>query len=161
MITFHTLSNDVVVHQHTAEENAVNVYLIETLKQVVATDATSLLLDARDLRATLDEIGKPFAGVFITHPQDHVNGISVLRGSSEAPVFATESVDTTFREIEPRDRELWQPRYGNEYPAEITFSTDPVAANGRVSLGGVSSGRVRVPLRAGRREFRTYPSPVR
>ena len=40
MITFHTLSNDVVVHQHTAEENAVNAYLIETPEEVVAIDAT-------------------------------------------------------------------------------------------------------------------------
>ena len=56
MITFHTLSNDVVVHQHTAEENAVNAYLIETPEEVVAIDATFLLSDARDLRATLDEI---------------------------------------------------------------------------------------------------------
>jgi hypothetical protein len=47
MITFHTLSNDVVVHQHTAEENAVNTYLIETPKEVVAIDATFLLPDAR------------------------------------------------------------------------------------------------------------------
>jgi glyoxylase-like metal-dependent hydrolase (beta-lactamase superfamily II) len=52
--------------------------------------------------------------------------------------LATESVDTTFREIEPQDRELWQPRYGNEYPAEITFPTDRVAANGRVSLGSIT-----------------------
>ena len=76
MITFHTLSNDVVVHQHTAEENAVNAYLIGTPEEVVAIDATFLLSDARDLRATLDEIGKPLAGVFITHPHpDHEMGL--------------------------------------------------------------------------------------
>jgi glyoxylase-like metal-dependent hydrolase (beta-lactamase superfamily II) len=138
-ITTHTLSNDTRVHQHTTDENAVNAYLIETPEEIVAVDATFLRSDAWDIREALDDLGKPLAAVFITHPHpDHVNGITVVRGDSKAPVFATESVDTTFREIELESREMWQPQYSEEYPDEITFPTDQVADGDRVSIGGVT-----------------------
>jgi glyoxylase-like metal-dependent hydrolase (beta-lactamase superfamily II) len=129
------------IHTHTTGEAgfAVNSYLVETPEAVLAVDAPFLLSDARRFRAQLDAIGKPLAGVLITHAHpDHVNGIATLvAGIGEVPILATAGVDRVHRQIDGPKREQWTPVYGDDYPAEPMFANRLVADSERVALGGV------------------------
>jgi glyoxylase-like metal-dependent hydrolase (beta-lactamase superfamily II) len=130
------------IHTHTTDEAgfAVNSYLVESREAVLAVDAPFLLSDARNFRAQLDAIGKPLAGVLITHAHpDHVNGIATLvAGLGEVPILATAGVDRVHREIDGPKRAQWTPVYGDNYPAEPMFANRLVADGERIELGGVA-----------------------
>jgi glyoxylase-like metal-dependent hydrolase (beta-lactamase superfamily II) len=130
------------IHTHTTDEAgfAVNSYLVETPEAVLAIDAPFLLSDARSFRAQLDAIGKPLAGVMITHAHpDHVNGIATLvAGLGEVPIIATPGVDRVHREIDGPKRAQWTPVYGDNYPTEPMFANQLVADGDHIELGGVA-----------------------
>lgn len=129
------------IHIHTTGEAgfAVNSYLVESSAAVVAVDAPFLRSDARALRERLDAIGKPLAGVLITHAHpDHVNGIGTLvDGLGEVPILATADVDRVHRQIDGPKREQWTPVYGDDYPRSAVFATRLVRDGERVDLAGL------------------------
>lgn len=129
-----------VVHRHQASGGGVpvNAYLVEGLSAVVAVDATLTVSDGRALRARADELGKPLAGVVITHPHpDHYGGLVELVRGLDVPRHATAGVIEVARRDDEVKEEILRPMIGDEWPAERAFPDTPVADGETVELGDI------------------------
>lgn len=117
----------------------VNSYLVETPESVFVVDTSLRVSDSRALAAEVASLGKPLAGVFITHAHpDHFNGIIELMRHREAPVYATEDVARVIEEIADAKRAQWGPVYGGEWPRETYVPNSLLPDNGSVVIDGVT-----------------------
>lgn len=130
-----------MIHAYRSAENAlcVNSFLVEGDKGVVAIDAPMFVPDARAYRARLDALGKPLAGVLVTHPHpDHYNGITALvAGHDDVPIVALADVAQEIRVRDPEKRAQWVPVFGDNWPATVTFPNQIVPAGQAVELAGL------------------------
>lgn len=129
-----------MIHAYRTAEQAlcVNSYLVEGDSGVVSVDAPLLVSDARAFRARLDALGKPLAGVLITHPHpDHYNGITELVDGLDVPIIALSDVDTEIRERDADKRAQWEPVFGDNWPKTTTFPNRVVPAEEAVELAGL------------------------
>ena len=116
-----------------------NTYLVEAPFGVVVVDPPMLLSDARAVARRLEQTGRPLAGIIYTHPHpDHVNGGTVVRGSTEVPVFATPETDRVSRAIDADKRAFWTQQFPDDYPPVTTFATDLVPGGRTVDVGGAT-----------------------
>lgn len=133
MVTFHT---------YTAGEGGlfVNSYLLETGSGVVVVDTNLLNADIAALKARVAAVGKPLAGVFVTHAHpDHFNGVfELIRDAGDVPVYATAGVAKMIREIAEAKRAQWGPVYGDQWPAETAYPTVELDDNETVTLDGLT-----------------------
>ena len=126
-----------MIHPYRTAERAlcVNSFLVEGEETVVAVDAPMFVSDARAVRARLDALAKPLAGVLLTHPHpDHYNGVTELVGDGDVPVLALADVDQEMRARDPEKRARWVPVFGDEWPATTTFPNRVVPAGETVEL---------------------------
>jgi glyoxylase-like metal-dependent hydrolase (beta-lactamase superfamily II) len=107
----------------TPGEMDTNSFLVETARSIVAVDTQFLATPARQVRAIIDEIGKPLAAVIISHSHpDHFNGTPMLvEGLGDVPILATQKVVDGMHACADRIREKWLPMYGSDYPAETIY----------------------------------------
>ncbi|MFW6034058.1 MAG: MBL fold metallo-hydrolase [bacterium] len=129
-----------MIHAYRSAEQAlcVNSYLVEGDDGVVAVDAPLLVSDARAARARLDALGKPLAGVLITHPHpDHYNGVTELAGDLDVPVVALADVDREIRARDADKRAQWAPVFGDNWPKVTTFPNRVVPVDEPVELAGL------------------------
>lgn len=129
-----------MIHPYRTAEQAlcVNSFLVEADDAVVAVDAPMFVSDARAYRARLDALGKPLAGVLITHPHpDHYNGLTELVAGYNVPVIALPDVDREIRARDDEKRALWAPVFGEEWPQTSTFPNRIAEAGGSVELAGL------------------------
>jgi glyoxylase-like metal-dependent hydrolase (beta-lactamase superfamily II) len=127
------------VHRFQASLFPVNAYLVESASEVVAVDATLGMSDGRRLRARIDEIGKPLAGVIVTHAHpDHYGAVTALVGDSDVPVYAVGGVDDVIRRDDAEKERILRPMFGDEWPTTRTFPTHRVQGGDRVSIGGAT-----------------------
>jgi glyoxylase-like metal-dependent hydrolase (beta-lactamase superfamily II) len=131
-----------MIHPYRSAENAlcVNSYLVEGDDGVVAIDAPMFVTDARAYRARLDALGKPLAGVLITHPHpDHYNGLTELvAGHDDVPIIALIDVAEEIRARDPEKRARWVPVFGDNWPKTPTFPNQVVPSGKAVELAGLS-----------------------
>ncbi|MFJ1751546.1 MBL fold metallo-hydrolase [Kitasatospora sp. NPDC088134] len=132
------------VHVHTGSEAGlfVNSYLLETAEGLVVIDTNLLNTDIAGLVekiAGFERAGKPLLGVFVTHAHpDHFNGAHALVERWDVPVYATEAVAATIREIADAKRAQWGPVYGEEWPAVTAYPTVELKDGQQVDLGGAA-----------------------
>jgi glyoxylase-like metal-dependent hydrolase (beta-lactamase superfamily II) len=129
------------IHRYAAGPQGalVNAYLVETDEGVVAVDGTLTVSDGRALRRQLDELGKPFLAVLVTHAHpDHYSGIVELIRDTSVPVIATAGVDAVIRRDDAVKEQILRPMFGDEFPAERAFPTQTVADGEKLELGGAS-----------------------
>lgn len=120
----------VALHTYTAGESGlfVNSYLLETASGVVVVDTNLLNADIAALKARVSAVGKPLAGVFITHAHpDHFNGAFELVRGNDAPIYATGGVAKVIREIADAKRAQWGPVYGDRWPDRTAYPTVELA----------------------------------
>src|SRR5262245_21893127 len=128
---------DVAVHRFEASLFPVNAYLIETSASVVVVDATLAVSDGRNLRSRVDELGKPLAGVIITHAHpDHYGGVASLLGDADVPVYALAGVNDVIRRDDAVKEQILRPMFGDEWPAIRRFPSRVVRGGERVPIGG-------------------------
>jgi glyoxylase-like metal-dependent hydrolase (beta-lactamase superfamily II) len=128
-----------IVHRFQANLFPVNAYLVESASDVVAVDATLGLSDGRWLRARIDELGKPLAGVIVTHTHpDHYGAVTALVDSSDVPVYAVGGVDDVIRRDDAEKERILRPMFGEEWPLKRAFPTRRVRDGERVSIGNSS-----------------------
>lgn len=128
-----------MVHVYRTAEQAlcVNSFIVEGEDAVVAIDAPMFVSDARAHRARLDALGKPLAGVLITHPHpDHYNGMTELVSGYDVPIIALPDVDREIRDSDAGKRAQWAPVFGDEWPKVTTFPNRVVPPDEPVELGG-------------------------
>jgi glyoxylase-like metal-dependent hydrolase (beta-lactamase superfamily II) len=129
-----------MIHPYRTAERAlcVNSFLVEGEDAVVAIDAPMFVPDARAYRARLDALGKPLAGVLITHPHpDHYNGVTELVGDDNVPIIALADVDREIRARDPDKRAQWMPVFGDAWPKTSTFPNQIIPAEQPVELAGL------------------------
>lgn len=129
-----------VVHVHSAGAEGIfaNAYLVETEQSVVAVDALLTVPDAMALRARVDELGKPLRAVLLTHGHpDHYNGVRVLVGDDEVPVYSTPGVSRVIERDDAAKEAQWRPMFGDAWPAERRFPDRLVADGEAVEIDGV------------------------
>ncbi len=128
-----------IVHRFQANLFPVNAYLVESASDVVAVDATLGLSDGRRLRARIDELGKPLAGVIVTHTHpDHYGAVTALVEGSDVPVYAAGGVDDVIRRDDAEKERILRPMFGEEWPLKRAFPTRRVRDGERVSIGNSS-----------------------
>jgi glyoxylase-like metal-dependent hydrolase (beta-lactamase superfamily II) len=131
----------VALHTYTAGESGlfVNSYLLETDSGVVVVDTNLLNADVAALRARVAAVGKPLAGVFITHAHpDHFNGTFDLVRDNDVPIYATAGVAKVIREIADAKRAQWGPVYGEQWPAWTAYPTVELADGEAVTFDGLT-----------------------
>ena len=127
------------VHRFQASLFPVNAYLIESASDVVAVDATLGMSDGRRLRARINEIGKPLAGVIVTHAHpDHYGAVTALVSGWDVPVYAVGGVDDVIRRDDAEKERILRPMFGEEWATTRTFPTHKVRDGDRVSIGSAT-----------------------
>ena len=127
------------IHRFTDDAVPVNAYLVETADAVVAVDGTLTVQGGRGLRARLDRLGKPLAGVLMTHSHpDHYGGLVELLAGADAPVFATAGVAAVIERDDPVKEQILRPMFGAACPPQRRFPDRRVAAGETIALGGAS-----------------------
>jgi glyoxylase-like metal-dependent hydrolase (beta-lactamase superfamily II) len=129
-----------MIHPYRTSEKAlcVNSFLIEGEDAVVAIDAPMFVSDARAYRARLDALGKPLAGVLLTHPHpDHYNGLTELVDGFNVPIVALPDVDHEIRARDDEKRTRYAPLFGDEWPKTSTFPNRILRAGEPIELAGL------------------------
>ena len=115
-----------------------NTYVVDAPDGVIVVDPPMLTSDARAVRAYLDTRDRPLAGIVYTHPHpDHVNGGTLVRAGSGAPVYATPETDRVSREIDGPKRDFWTEQFPDDYPPLTKFATELVPGGTTVTIGGL------------------------
>jgi glyoxylase-like metal-dependent hydrolase (beta-lactamase superfamily II) len=123
----------------TGGETPVNAYIVESQAGTVVVDATLTVSDGRDLRARVQELGKPLLGVVITHTHpDHYGGLVELTRGIDVPVFAATGLGDAIRRDDPVKEQILRPLFGEEWPLERVFPNEEVADGQSISLDGVT-----------------------
>jgi glyoxylase-like metal-dependent hydrolase (beta-lactamase superfamily II) len=131
------------VHTHTSGMRGydANAYWIESRDGLVLIDALMLRSDARGLVAAMKTVGKPLAGILITHPHlDHLAGISTVRAAfGDVPVYATQA---TIDGIAPTWKRAladgWPQAHGDDFDLVPPVPDKVVASGDTVSLAGMT-----------------------
>jgi glyoxylase-like metal-dependent hydrolase (beta-lactamase superfamily II) len=127
------------VHRFQGSLFPVNAYLVETNSAVIAVDATLGVSDASRLRAQADALGKPLAGVIVTHAHpDHYGGVSALLGDTRVPVYAVPGTDKVIRRDDAMKEQILRPMFGDEWPARRTFPNATARDGQQVTLADAS-----------------------
>jgi glyoxylase-like metal-dependent hydrolase (beta-lactamase superfamily II) len=127
------------VHRFQASLFPVNAYLIESASDVVAVDATLGMSDGRRLRARIKEIGKPLAGVIVTHAHpDHYGAVTALVSDWDVPVYAVGGVDDVIRRDDAEKERILRPMFGEEWATIRTFPTHRVRDGDHVNIGSAT-----------------------
>jgi glyoxylase-like metal-dependent hydrolase (beta-lactamase superfamily II) len=127
------------VHRFQASLFPVNAYLVETGEGVVVVDATLGVSDGRALGARAAALGKPLAGVIVTHAHpDHYGGITACLDGASLPVCAVTGVDAVIRRDDAAKEEILRPMFGDEWAPVRTFPNRLVTGGERLSLGSAT-----------------------
>jgi glyoxylase-like metal-dependent hydrolase (beta-lactamase superfamily II) len=131
-----------LIHRHAASTGGtpVNAYVIESPTELVVVDATLTVSDGRALRERVRALGKPLAGVVITHAHpDHYGGLAeLLAGREDVPVHATQAVIDVIARDDDVKEQILRPMFGDEWPARRAFPDTPVADGATLALGAIA-----------------------
>jgi glyoxylase-like metal-dependent hydrolase (beta-lactamase superfamily II) len=128
MTTIHTFTG-------TPETVPVNAYVVEGADGVVVIDGTLTASGGQGLRALVDDIGKPLAGVLVTHAHpDHYGGLVEL---GDVPIIAVAGVDAVIRRDDAVKEQILRPMFGDDWPRERAFPNRTVTGGDRVELAGL------------------------
>ena len=110
-----------------AEGAFVNSYLVETETGVVAVDGQLTVSAAKEVRAALDELGKPLLAALVTHSHpDHYAGLAELVAGQEIPILAPQGVIDTITSDDAIKDEIIGPMFGEEWPTTRVFPDTPI-----------------------------------
>jgi glyoxylase-like metal-dependent hydrolase (beta-lactamase superfamily II) len=117
----------------------VNAFIVEGPRQTVVVDGMLTVTDARKVRAAVDAVGKPLAGVVITHPHpDHYAGAAHIVGEADVPIIATADVDAVIRRDDAAKEAVVGAMMGDEWPVTRVFPNQLVSDGDSVPLGGTT-----------------------
>src|SRR5678815_953874 len=98
------------IHIYTSGEPMlkVNAFIVETTNEVVIVDTTLTTSDSKALKQKADSLGKPVAGIILTHGHpDHVAGTYHLAPKGDIPIFALASVKKLMEDTEEAKHKQW------------------------------------------------------
>jgi glyoxylase-like metal-dependent hydrolase (beta-lactamase superfamily II) len=117
----------------------VNTFLVRGPDGVVVVDGMLTVSDAARVRAAIDDMGLPVAGVVVTHPHpDHYAGLAHLVDADEVPILATSAVDAIIRRDDQLKNEVVGPMMGDDWPTTRVFPNRTVGDGDDVRLAGLT-----------------------
>lgn len=127
------------VYASTPQAFFVNSFIVETENSVVLIDTQFLVSAARSLNAALTAIGKPLAGIIITHPHpDHYNGLpQILSVHPAARICATKATGEGMLATQAVKRATWTPVYGSDYPLQDGSPNEIVEPGCTIRMAGL------------------------
>ena len=117
-----------------------NAYLVEGREASWPSTARSRCPAAAACARGSRRLGKPLAGVLVTHAHpDHYGGLVELVGGDDVPIFAAAGVGDVIRRDDPVKEQILRPMFGDEWPRERAFPNRIVADGERSRSAGSSS----------------------
>lgn len=106
------------IHTYVSNEPMlrVNAFIIETEKELVIVDTTLTMSDSKALKQNVERIGKPVAGIILTHGHpDHVAGAANISPNGTTPIFSLPSVKRLMEDTEETKHQQWSTMFGAEW----------------------------------------------
>lgn len=117
----------------------VNSYVVEGPDGIVIVDGQLTVSDARAVRALVDRIDRPVAGLLVTHGHpDHYAGAAVILDGLPAPMIATAEVAAVIERDDTMKDGIVGPMMGPEWPTERRFPDRTVTPGESFSLAGLT-----------------------
>jgi glyoxylase-like metal-dependent hydrolase (beta-lactamase superfamily II) len=129
------------IHIYTSAEPMlkVNAFIVETAKELVIVDTTLTSSDSKALKQQADSLGKPIAGIILTHGHpDHVAGTYNLTPKGDVPIFALSSVKKLMEETEEAKHKQWAPVFGSEWIPKWIYPNQLVKNGDTVKIAGLN-----------------------
>ncbi len=116
----------------------VNAFIAEGEKESVIVDTTLTMSDSKALKALADSLGKPLAGILLTHGHpDHIAGTFNIAPNGEVPIYALASVNQLMRQTEFSKHQQWSGMFGEEWIPKWVYPNEIVSDGDVVSLAGL------------------------
>jgi len=129
------------VHIYTSTEPMlqVNAFIVETSRELIIVDTTLTMSDSRTLRQKADSLGKPIAGIILTHGHpDHIAGTYNVAPDWDIPIYALPSVKKLMEETEATKHKQWSALFGKEWIPRWVYPSQMVRDNETVSIAGIN-----------------------
>jgi glyoxylase-like metal-dependent hydrolase (beta-lactamase superfamily II) len=117
----------------------VNAFIVEAEKGLVIVDTTLTMSDSKALKQMTDGLGKPIAGIILTHGHpDHVAGTYNLAPRGDLPIYALPSIKKLMQETEEAKHNQWSAMFGNEWIPKWVYPNEIVRDNDVVKIAGLN-----------------------
>jgi glyoxylase-like metal-dependent hydrolase (beta-lactamase superfamily II) len=117
----------------------VNAFIVETIKELIIVDTTLTMSDSKALKQKADSLGKPIAGIILTHGHpDHIAGTFNLAPEGELPIYALPSVKKLMEETEEAKHKQWSAMFGNEWIPKWIYPNHLVNDGDTISIAGIN-----------------------
>ena len=129
------------IHPYTSGEPMlkVNASIIETTKELVIIDTTLTMSDSKALKQKADSLGKPIAGIILTHGHpDHIAGTYNIAPDGDIPIFALPAVKKLMQDTEEAKHKQWSPVFGNEWIPKWIYPNQMVKDGDTVKIAGLN-----------------------
>jgi len=128
------------IHVYTSTEPMlkVNAFIIEAARELVVVDTTLTNSDSKALKQLADSLGKPVAGIILTHGHpDHIAGAYNLAPKADIPIFALPSVKKLMEETEESKHKQWSGVFGSEWIPKWVYPNELVKDGDTIKIGGL------------------------
>jgi glyoxylase-like metal-dependent hydrolase (beta-lactamase superfamily II) len=129
------------IHTYVSTEPVVrpNAFVVEADEGLVIVDTTLTMSDSKALRRMADGLGKPIAGILLTHGHpDHVAGTTNIAPQGEVPICALQAVHDLMRASEQSKHAQWSAMFKDEWIPKWVYPNTIVGAGQQVSLAGLT-----------------------
>ena len=129
------------IHTYTSVEPMlqVNAFIVEADKELVIVDTTLTMTDSKALKQKADSLGKPVAGIILTHGHpDHVAGTYNISPEGNIPVYALASVKKLMEDTEAAKHKQWSAVFGSEWIPKWVYPNQVVKDGDTVKIAGLN-----------------------
>jgi glyoxylase-like metal-dependent hydrolase (beta-lactamase superfamily II) len=130
-----------VVHRFPVKREGafVNAYLVETASGVVAVDGLLHVSAAKEMRTSLNRLGKPLLAALLTHSHpDHYAGLGEIVACGDVPIYAPQGVIDTITADDAVKDQIVGPFFGEEWPKNRVFPNTAIADGESLSFDEVT-----------------------
>jgi glyoxylase-like metal-dependent hydrolase (beta-lactamase superfamily II) len=130
-----------VVHRFPVKREGafVNAYLVETASGVVAVDGLLHVSAAKEMRTSLNRLGKPLLAALLTHSHpDHYAGLGEIVACGDVPIYAPQGVIDTITADDAVKDQIVGPFFGEEWPKNRVFPNTAITDGESLSFDEVT-----------------------
>jgi glyoxylase-like metal-dependent hydrolase (beta-lactamase superfamily II) len=130
-----------VVHRFPVKREGafVNAYLVETVSGVVAVDGLLHVSAAKEMRTSLNRLGKPLLAALLTHSHpDHYAGLGEIVACGDVPIYAPQGVIDTITADDAVKDQIVGPFFGEEWPKNRVFPNTAITDGESLSFDEVT-----------------------